>query len=343
MAAATDRELLDAEERFRLLVESASGLAIFMLDAEGRVSTWNVGAQRLKGYGPDEIIGQHFSVFYTPEDLALDRPGRLLAEARAGGRAEEFGWRVRKDGSRFQASVSVTTARDNQGRVAGFTKIVRDNSTALRARDAAERLHLLEQREQLGRDLHDGVIQSVFAVGLTLQALLTRVDDPAVTESLRQSVHALDTTITELREFITGLSSELTPLRMRQELERLATELRSRSGREATAVIAATASEALGDARRDVLLVAREAVSNVERHSQASACLISLQLGVDGCVELAVEDDGHGFDPSLPSGGLGLSNARARAEAMGATYTLQSSAAGTRVMLLVPTATSPSG
>jgi PAS domain S-box-containing protein len=328
----------EAEERFRLLLESASGLAIFMLDAHGRVSTWNIGAQRIKGYQRDEIIGRPFSIFYTPEDQAAGRPERLLQEASATGRSEEFGWRVRKDGSRFQASVTITASLDRDGRVRGFTKIVRDNSTALRARDAVERMHLLEQREQLGRDLHDGVIQSVFAVGMTLEALLARVEDAAVAEGLQQSVGALDNTITELREFISGLATELPAARIRAEFERLATEVRARSGIEMSVVIDAAALAAVTGAGRDLLLVAREAISNVERHSGASTCLISLQRAPDDAVELVVQDNGAGFDASLPSLGLGLSNARARAEGMRAMYSVLTSPAGTRVILRLPTA-----
>jgi PAS domain S-box-containing protein len=326
----------EAEERFRLLVESVSGLAIFTLDAEGRVSSWNVGAERLKGYERAEIVGQHFSVFYTQIDRDTHKPDRLLADALATGRAEDFGWRVRKDGSRFQASVSITASLDADGQLRGFTKIIRDNSAALQARDAVERLHLLEQREHLGRDLHDGVIQSLFAVGMSLQALLPRVDDSIVAEEVQQSVRALDDSITELRTFILGLSAHVTPARVHQELERLATEVRARSGIEVTGVIDSVALAALGDKARDVLLVAREAMSNVERHSGASSCVLSLGPAVGGTVELLVQDDGRGFDPSVPGQGLGLNNARSRAGDMGAQYSLDSSPAGTRVMLRVP-------
>ncbi len=333
-AAAAARQ--EADERFRLLLESASGLAIFMLDAQGRVSTWNIGAQRLKGYQRDEIVGQSFAIFYTPEDQAAGRPERLLQEASATGRSEEFGWRVRKDGSRFQASVTITASLDRDGRVRGFTKIIRDNSTALRARDAVERMHLLEQRDQLGRDLHDGVIQSVFAVGMTLEALLARVEDQAVADGLQQSVGALDNTITELREFISGLGTELPAARIRAEVERLATEMRARSGIETSVVIDAAALAAVTNTGRDLLLVVREAVSNVERHSGATTCLISLQRAPGDAVELVVQDSGAGFDPSLPSLGLGLSNARARAEVMGAMYSVLASPAGTRVVLRIP-------
>ncbi len=331
----------DTEERFRLLVESAAGLAIFDLDPDGRVSTWNDGARRLKGYERDEIVGAHYSIFYTPEDIAENKPGRLLASAAAAGKVEEFGTRVRKDGSRFQATASITASTDAAGRVRGFTKIVRDNSAALLARDAVERLHLVEQRERIGRDLHDGAIQAMFAVGMGLQALASDVADPTATERLQQFVVALDDTITELRGFIAGLGGDLTALQVRDELERLMDGLRSRSDIEATLNVEQAALAALGGRSRDLLLVVREALSNVERHAAASHCTVSLRLGADGGVAVVVEDNGSGFDPTRFSGGLGLNNARSRAYEMGATYDVESSPAGTRVSLGIPPVPSP--
>jgi PAS domain S-box-containing protein len=138
----TDRrqaeELLrQSEERFRLLVESAEDYAIFMLDAGGHVQSWNRGAQRLKGYRPAEIVGEHFSRFYTPEDLRTGKWQRELATATREGRYEEEGWRVRKDGSRFWASVNLTAMRDpRNGHLLGFSKVTRDLTDRKRAEDA---------------------------------------------------------------------------------------------------------------------------------------------------------------------------------------------------------------
>jgi PAS domain S-box-containing protein len=120
------QHLLESEERFRLLVDQVKDYAIFMLDAKGVVSSWNQGARRLKGYSSDEIIGKHFSVFYTPEDLAADKPPKELLIATRDGRYEEEGWRVRKDGTRFWASVVITTLWDKRGNLTGFAKVTRD-------------------------------------------------------------------------------------------------------------------------------------------------------------------------------------------------------------------------
>jgi PAS domain S-box-containing protein len=118
--------LRESEERFRLLVEGTRDYAIFMLDTTGHIVSWNAGAERIKGYTHDEIIGRHFSTFYTEEDLADGKPARELKIAVATGKYEEEGWRLRMDGSRFWASVLITALWDKSGRLRGFGKVTRD-------------------------------------------------------------------------------------------------------------------------------------------------------------------------------------------------------------------------
>ncbi len=107
-----ENELRESEERFRLIVERVSDYAIFMLDPDGRVATWNVGAERIKGYRPDEIMGRHFRAFYPPEDVAARKPEGELEIALRDGRVEDEGWRLRQDSSRFWANVVITALRD---------------------------------------------------------------------------------------------------------------------------------------------------------------------------------------------------------------------------------------
>lgn len=116
----------ERDEIFRLLVASVKEYAIFVLDPEGRVVTWNVGAERLKQYRREEILGKHFSVFYEPQDVADGRPDRILARAASEGHYAGEGWRVRKDGSRFWASILLTALRDESNQLRGFAKITRD-------------------------------------------------------------------------------------------------------------------------------------------------------------------------------------------------------------------------
>jgi len=133
-----EETLRRSEERFRLFMEAVTDYAIFMLDANGYVLTWNAGAQRTKGYLPDEIIGQHFSRFHPPDAVASGWPDHELQEAIEKGRFRDEGWRVRKDGSRFWADVSMTALRDPAGQLYGFAQITRDLSERKRAEAVAE-------------------------------------------------------------------------------------------------------------------------------------------------------------------------------------------------------------
>lgn len=117
---------LHSPEVFRLLVDSVADYAIFLLDPEGNITSWNSGAERLKQYKAEEIIGKHFSDFYTQRDLEAGKPAHELRVARETGRFEDEGWRVRKDGSRFWANVVITRLRDEHGNLIGFGKIIRD-------------------------------------------------------------------------------------------------------------------------------------------------------------------------------------------------------------------------
>lgn len=122
----TENELIDRERMFRLLVEQVRDYAIFMLDPSGIVMSWNRGAQRIKGYSADEIVGHHFSRFYPEEALRSGWPHTELKLATSEGRFEDEGWRIRKDGSRFWANVVITSIVDDKGRLRGFAKVTRD-------------------------------------------------------------------------------------------------------------------------------------------------------------------------------------------------------------------------
>ena len=150
----TRQRLIESEARFRRLVEAVVDYAIFQLDVSGNVMTWNSGAQRIKGYGPEEIIGQHFSRFYTAEDRKARLPAKVLEKAAQDGRYEAEGWRVRKGGSRFWALVVVDPIRDEGGNLIGFAKVTRD----MTERRETQRL-LRETQEQLAAS------QKIDAVG----------------------------------------------------------------------------------------------------------------------------------------------------------------------------------
>ncbi len=142
---ARDDLLYQSDELFRLLVQSVKDYAIFMLDPTGHIVSWNTGAQRMKGYAREEILGKHFSIFYVAEDLVSEKPWRELEIAMREGVVEDEGWRVRKDGSRFFANVVITAVHDRDSRLRGFAKVTRDISERRRAEEI--RRAMIEQRE----------------------------------------------------------------------------------------------------------------------------------------------------------------------------------------------------
>jgi PAS domain S-box-containing protein len=150
-----EEQLRQSEERFRLLVDVVKDYAIFMLNIDGTIASWNAGAQRAKGYTAQEAIGSHFSRFYTPEDRASGKPQELLSIAMAQGRVEDEGWRVRKDGSRFWADVVITAINDPNGRPIGFAKITRDMTAKRQAeetlRQHQRQINELQRMESIGR------------------------------------------------------------------------------------------------------------------------------------------------------------------------------------------------
>jgi PAS domain S-box-containing protein len=186
------RQLRESERRFRLLVEGVTDYAIFMLDPEGIITNWNSGAERIKGYQAEEIVGQHFSRFYIPEDQENGLPHRALAIAARDGRFEAEGWRVRKDGSRFWANVVIDAIHDGTGILIGFAKITRD-MTERRAVD--EQLRQSQKMEAVGQ-LTNGVAHDFNNLLATiipnLELAQPHVKEERVLRYLENAMHAAE-------------------------------------------------------------------------------------------------------------------------------------------------------
>jgi PAS domain S-box-containing protein len=181
--------LAESERRFRLLITSVIDYALFTLDLEGVIQSWNPGAERAKGYTAHEIIGKHFSIFYTPEAREAGEPKRVLSTARSQGRFEGEGWRVRKDGSRFWANVVIDPIRDEDGNLIGFTKITRDITERRALEQAREQLYQAQKMESVGQ-LTGGVAHDfnnlLTAVGGSLSLLKHTITD-------QRAIRLLDT------------------------------------------------------------------------------------------------------------------------------------------------------
>jgi PAS domain S-box-containing protein len=195
------------DERLGLLVEATSEYAIYMLDRDGLVSTWNTGARRIKGYEAEEIIGRHVAAFYVPEDVAAGKPEQALETARTTGQHQEEGWRVRRDGSRFWANVLITAIFDADGELEGYAKITRDESDRVEATKQAKLLGLLVERDRIADDLRDTVVHRVFEAGLILQGALKRIDDAAAVQRVHDAIDVLDDTLRQIRNVVADLQS----------------------------------------------------------------------------------------------------------------------------------------
>jgi PAS domain S-box-containing protein len=180
-----------SEQRFRSLVERVKDYAIFMLNPEGMVTSWNAGAEKIKGYSTEEIIGQHFSRFYSAEDLREDKPMTDLRIAATQGRFEEEGWRIRKDGSRFRANVVITALFDQHGILIGFTRIVRDLTASGRAEEAIQ-----AARAELAR------VARVTTVGELTASIAHEINQPlsAIVNNANASRRLLDMKPPDLEE-----------------------------------------------------------------------------------------------------------------------------------------------
>jgi PAS domain S-box-containing protein len=178
-------------------VESVQDYAIFMLDPDGYVVSWNEGARRIKGYTPEEIIGQHFSVFYPPEDLQSDIPASELADAKANGHLEVEGWRLRKDGSKFWATVVITALFDADGTHRGFAKVTRDTTERTRAQEDRRSLDALRLRQRHALELNDDIIQGLAVADLALNL-----------EEYDKARGAISSTLQAARRYVTDLLGE---------------------------------------------------------------------------------------------------------------------------------------
>jgi PAS domain S-box-containing protein len=300
------------EEHFRSLVEGMRNYAIFTLDPKGRVGSWNAGAERLEGYKSEEIVGEHFSVFFTEEDVKSGRPERHLEAAAGEGRSEEEHWFVRKDGSWFWAGTILTALHDDEGELRGFSEVTQD----ITEKKEAER-HLEEAEDRL-RTLVEHVPAITYAGEVGGDHALAYVS-PQIEEVLGYSpgevIHDLRPTV--LDDF--GLAAAV-----RLQVQTLRSE-----------GLEVGLKEALGDERlppeveTTLFRVAQEALTNVRKHARAAAVHVVLDRS-GRAVRLMVRDGGRGFrsDETTRSNGpgqrAGLSGMRERLSLLGGRFELQS-------------------
>lgn len=326
-----------SEARLAAIVRSSDD-AMFAIGPEGRVETWNPGAERLFGHAAAEIVNRPVDVLLPAE--ARGRFGALLDRLRRGGRAGHFDGRLRRrDGSPVDVAVTVSAMRGPGGALTGFSAVARDLSERLRmeaelAAARAER-EVLADRERIARDLHDMVVQRVFAAGLALQATAGMVRDPRVAARLHDVIAELDATIRELRVAIFDLHTaprETASLRAR--ILRLAADAADHLGYAPDVTVDGPIDSTVPErVAAHLLAVLREALANVARHAAATAASVTVTAGETLTLEVA--DNGRGI--GRPARSSGLTNMRERAEALGGSFTVTGRpGGGTRLEWRVP-------
>jgi PAS domain S-box-containing protein len=349
-----EEKVRESEERFRLLIESVKDYAIFMLDPEGRVLTWNAGAERIKGYRAEEIVGKHYSIFFPAEDAQSGTPDLALKTAAAEGRVEREGWRLRKDGSRFWADVVVTAVRNPDGSLRGFSKVTRDASERKQAEESLRELssRLLsvqdEERRRIARELHDSTAQTLSALSINLALMQQYIEpsaDPRVSTVLRNSLALADQVSREIR----GLSYLLHPPLLDEA--GLADTLRwyiyrftQRTKIEVDLQISPSEFDRLErDMELALFRVIQECLANVYRHSGSRLAGVRL-VREPAEISLQVWDEGKGLGPDTPVGdktrppviGVGIRGMKERVRQLGGRMEIRARHPGTVIEIVLP-------
>ena len=353
---------------FALLVQSIRDYAIFVLDPEGHVLTWNAGAKAIKGYNKEEIVGKHFSIFYPPEAVQSGWPTRELALAEKAGRFADEGWRVRKDGTLFWASVIITALRNPSGSLSGFAKITRDLTERRRIEErfqalnkelrcrvqqldesqrlvelhtfelqklSARLLHVQdEERRRIARDLHDDIGQRLSALKMLMDL-----------EANPKALEMIDATISAVRSLSYLLHPPLLDeTGLLSALHWLVDGMAERSGIHISLDLKPEIFPRLPqDAETAIFRIVQESLMNVYRHSDSESARVEVESQLDWVV-IRVRDYGKGLHlhpPGIsetPVLGVGIAGMRERLRYLGGELTISRVEPGTFVEAKIPTA-----
>jgi PAS domain S-box-containing protein len=343
-AGVRNAQLHTSEARLRTLIANVPG-AIYRCanDEDWTMELISDDIERISGYPPADFINsavRSFASIIHPDDR--DQVAKSVAEAIQQGHQFALEYRItRADGSLAYVLERGQQVNDSTGRswLDGVIFDITEWRLAEdRLHDSKRRLAIAEDRERIARELHDGIIQHLFGLGMQLQAASALADRPdAIRGSLAASVTCLDTVIEDVRNYVFGLRPMLLADReLPDALQRLTTSLQDRSQLVVVLDIDPALASRLAPHAVDIVQLTREALSNVHRHAQATTCRVSLQPS-DGLAILRIDDDGRGFDPTTYIGnGQGLRNIAERSAALGARLDIHSGATGTTLNVHLP-------
>jgi PAS domain S-box-containing protein len=326
-----------AESRLAAVVQSSDD-AMYSFTLSLVIETWNAGAEQLFGYRAAEAVGQPIDLI-VPDD-ALEFFRAMIGRVGAGEPVETYEThRSRKDGSLVPVAVTTSAMRDATGAVVGFSAVARDITHRLIAEEqlavARADQEVLAEQERIARDLHDHVIQRIFAAGMVAQATAARTEQPDVKERLERIVDDLDETITDIRTTIFAITAgPKTGASIRAQILEVASAARDALGFAPTVRFHGPVDTAVPDAvPPHALAVVREGLSNVAKHAHATDVVVSVTVGKDFVIEIA--DDGRGVGESTRQSGV--ANLRERAVAFHGSFELTPrTGGGTRLVWRVP-------
>jgi PAS domain S-box-containing protein len=323
------------EQRFRVFIQAVKDYAIYTLDAQGNVVSWNEGAERLKGYSKSDVIGSNFSRFFPADDIQDGKPQRELEAAMREGLTQEEGWRIRKDGSRFWASVTMTAIRDNGGRLIGFVKVTRDFTDRMLAQEALRRanaelvaevadrkaaelklakserslrelsIHLLrtqdEERKRIGRDLHDSLGQYLAVLKMNLESLdsVIGTNRNGANEQVALCIRLADDALKEVRTISYLLYPPLLEeMGLKSAIPWYLDGFSKRSNIQTTFDAEADFGRLPPEIELALFRILQEGLTNVHRHSGSPTANVRLFRSEDMAI-LEVKDSGKGIPTQL--------------------------------------------
>jgi len=336
---------VNVEQYFRLLVDAIKDYSILMLDPHGKVTSWNHGAERIKGYRAAEIIGKHFSCFYPESDVRAGKPQHALEMAAKDGTYEHEGWRVRKDGSHFWAHVVITALRDHRGVLVGFAKITRDVTEHMRADEARRDLSLKllhsqdEDRRKISRDLHD--MTGPALSGALMNLALVERDSTALGEKARLALREAETLVRRVTTDVRTMSHLLHPPLLTEVGLAAAVQWFLDGFSRHTGI--STHLEAPGDIGRlpdhtevSLFRVIQECLTNIHRHAGSRSAVVRMDISDD---KLRLEVVDHGKGSARPyTEGMGIKGMRERISELGGTFEISPANGGTSVRVAIPVA-----
>ncbi len=339
---------INVEQYFRLLIDAVKDYAIFMLDPHGMVTSWNHGAERIKGYRAPEIIGKHFSCFYLEEDAHAGKPQRELEIAASEGTYEEEGWRLRKDGSRFWANVVIMALRDHRGALVGFAKITRDFTERMRADEAQRELSVKlmrmqdEERRKISRELHDmtGPVMSSVLMNL---AVVER-DSAVLSEQSRAALREAEALARRCTSDIRTMSYLLHPPLLTEVGLAAAVQwclggFSQHTGIDTHLEAPADLGRLPGETEISLFRVVQECLTNIHKHAHSRTATVRMQIANEK-LTLEIIDQGKGSAHEFTEG-FGIKGMRERLYELGGSLKIASTAAGTTVRATLPLADRP--